>query len=708
MNCPNCQAPLGEGVLFCGQCGADLRNYQLNAAGEPAGNPIEQPWQQAPQLDEEMTVVEYPAYDPNTIPQAAGTDPNAYAPGPQFDPNSIPPMNPQFDPNSIPPMGPQFDPNSIPPLGQDPGSYQPGPEPEKPKKEKRSKKPLIIAIAAAVGLAVIALAVILILKGGSFGGGGSSKKEEGFSKYALYFKDGELFYSDLKKDPWQVTDNLFPDDYWGSMSKDDGSSLRSYVWITKDGKTIYYPDKMRGETDDGYTLYSRPLAAGENGEVKKIDSHVSSYIVNEAGTLITYKSGSDTLYQYDVKKDEKTKLAADISYYTASKDGKVVLYENEDYTLFAIPQGKDKIKIATDIGSYQIMDDNKTLFYTKNDALYRQVIGDDKEKIASDVYTYHVFDNGTLYYLKMEEIEYPAGDFIRDDKKGDASYDYMRTTIESTVLKGREYTYYYYDGKESVKIATSTLISANSAGSRTYIDDAQGLICPIYQLPETKVKLSELNLGTLQDTLWQEAKDTAIKVVFIKDKMTEIGPVGTVNVDSNFDIYYQELTEKETQTDASIYKMPYNGGTYKEAEEVAEDAVIDYWTVVDGKFYYFMDVSEKDYTSRSTGDLYQDGKMLEADVMLGSIYSLMPQGKEIFYLTDYNEKSSTVTVYSWNGSKSQMVAEDVGSMAQMDGDGILFLSEYSSKRLEGELHWYYNGKSILIDDDVRNIIRIYY
>ena len=51
MNCPNCQAPLGEGVLFCGQCGADLRNYQLNAAGEPAGNPIEQPWQQAPQLD---------------------------------------------------------------------------------------------------------------------------------------------------------------------------------------------------------------------------------------------------------------------------------------------------------------------------------------------------------------------------------------------------------------------------------------------------------------------------------------------------------------------------------------------------------------------------------------------------------------------------------------------------------------------------------
>ena len=82
MNCPNCQAPLGEGVLFCGQCGADLRNYQPNAAGEPAGNPIEQPWQQAPQLDEEMTVVEYPAYDPNAIPQAAGTDPNAYAPGP--------------------------------------------------------------------------------------------------------------------------------------------------------------------------------------------------------------------------------------------------------------------------------------------------------------------------------------------------------------------------------------------------------------------------------------------------------------------------------------------------------------------------------------------------------------------------------------------------------------------------------------------------
>ncbi|MBO4887739.1 MAG: hypothetical protein J5589_05450 [Firmicutes bacterium] len=711
MNCPNCNAPLGEGVLFCGQCGADLRNYHpeaaapVEAAAEAVAGAVEQPWQQAPELDEELTVREFPA--------EPVVDPNAYQSAPQFDPNAIP-WAPGNDPNAYQ-SAPQFDPNSIPPLNQDPGAYGPAAEQEKPKKEKKqkegkkSKKPLIIAICAALGVALIALAVILILKGGGFSTGGSKKADTGFSKYALYFKDGELFYSDLKKEPWQVTDELLADeDSWGNIQKDDGSSLSSYVRITKDGKTIYYPDKLRGEREDGYTLFSRPLAAGASGEVTKIDSHVSSYMINEAGTLITYKSASGTLYQYDVKKGEKTKLATDISYYTASKDGKTVLYENEDYTLFAIPQGKDKIKISTDIGSYQLMDDGKTLYYTKNDALYRQVIGDDKEKIASDVYTFYIASNGSIYYIKMEEIEIPANDYIRDDKKGDASYDYMRTNLETMVFKGREYTYYYYDGKESTKIATSTLINTNSPGSRTFIDDAPGLICTIYELPETKVKLSELNTNTLQDTLWQEAKENAVKVVFLKDQMTEIGVVGTVQMDSNFDIYYQEPIEKENQKDASIYRMPYSGGSYKDAEEVAEDAVLDYWNIVDGKFYYFTDVNEKDFNSLSTADLYQDGKLLEADVLLGSVYSLVPQGKEVFYFTDYSDKADTVTIYAWNGSKSQMVAEDVGNMAQMNGDGILILSDYSSKRQEGDLNWYYNGKLTFIDDDVSNIIRVGY
>ena len=424
MNCPNCNAPLGEGALFCGQCGADLRNYQPGAAAQAEAeapntvSPVEQPWQQAPELDEELTVREYPTDpgpDANAIPAGESAPAGGYyAPYPEtpaYDPNQIPPYQgiaqqaPGTDPNAYQSM-PQFDPNSIPPL-QDPGVYQPGPEPAKPKKEKKpkegkSKKPLIIAICAALAVLLIAVGVIMILKGGSTSGGGSSKKAQGFSKYALYFKDGELFYSDLKKEPWQVTDNLLPDDSWGSVSKDDGSGLNSYIVITKDGKTIYYPDKLRGDRDEGFTLFSRPLAAGESGEVKKIDSHVTSFILNEAGTLITYKSASGTLYQYDVKTDEKTKLATDILYFSASRDGKIVFYENEDYTLFAIPQGKDKIKITTDVGGYQIMSDNKTLYYTKNDTLYRQVIGDDKEKIVSDVYSYHIFEDGKIYYIKME------------------------------------------------------------------------------------------------------------------------------------------------------------------------------------------------------------------------------------------------------------------------------------------------------------------
>ena len=738
MNCPNCNAPLADDAIFCGNCGFDLRGYQPDAA--PAEPAAEEGVVTEYVVDEEKTVAENaPQFDPNAVVAPAAQDVYApqggYAPmgyeqqggyaAPQYDPNAYAPQGgyagPQYDPNTGAPAGgynpPPFDPNSIPmaegpyePYGEpDTGKKKPKKSKEKPQKQeqdpnkKRSFKLILIAIIAVVAIAVIALVLILVLKGGGLGGSSSKKNDYGFSKYALYLKDGELCYSDLKKDPWQVTDNMLPDGTWGRLTDSSGSSMTSYVTITEDGKTIYFPDKLRSDADDGYTLYSRPLT-GEDGEIKKIDSHVSRYLVTKNGAYITYISASGTLYQYDVKKEEKNKIATEVSYFSTSKDGRTILYQNEDSTLFAVPQGKDKVKISTDVNGFKLMDDGKTIYYRKNDTLYRQVIGDDKEKIATDLYSYRVFDDGSIYYVKEDEIEIPAGDYIRDDKKGDASYDGLRTSIENTTLTGTEYTYFYYNGKEAVKLATSTVIYSSSPGSRIYIEDGPGMMVTIYQLPETKVNLSEVNLATLDSKLWASAQEDSVKMIFLKDKVTEIGHVRDAMVDDNFNIYYQEEIEKETQKDASIFKMAYSGGTYHEADEVAEDVVLDYWTVANNKLYYFTDINEKDYYYISTGDLYEDGKLIEEDVLIGSIYYLQQQGKEIFYCTEYDEKNELMTINSWNGSKSQMIAEDVHSFLLLYGEGVLYINEYSSKREEGELNWYYNGKNLLIDEDVKAIV----
>ena len=280
--------------------------------------------------------------------------------------------------------------------------------------EKLKKLPKKTVKLGAIGVA--AAAVVILLFSLIFGG-----KDD---NYALYLKDEEMFYSDLKKsgDPWQVTSRLADSDYIDAAElASEAYSIASYSCISEDGKYIFFADKIDG--GDGVNLYYRQV--GKDKEAVKIDSDVRRYCVNKSASIVTYAKGSSLdLYQYQVGKNEKDKIAKDLRYFFVSEDGKKIVYQNDEGTLY-LKEGKDdKEKLASDVSDiYYISDDFKTVYYVKDDSLYKQVIGKDKEEIASDVASViRVYESGEVYYLKNAEGEISLMNYVEDDmKSADAS-----------------------------------------------------------------------------------------------------------------------------------------------------------------------------------------------------------------------------------------------------------------------------------------------
>lgn len=214
------------------------------------------------------------------------------------------------------------------------GGVQGGACPVQKTKKKMSKEVYLFGGIGAGVVCVLFLAVALIF---FLNGSGVDAAD-----YVFYVKEGELFFADLSDpEPWQITSRL-------AENGADNEELY-YAWyvdmcrMSRDGKTIFYPDRIVDNGD--FSLYYRS-ASRQKEEPVRMDTSIDSYVVNDTGTLVTYIK-KDVLYQYDVKKGEKIKIcdmAYDISLgESVSEDGKVWYWDGED-TCYCWCQGeKEKV-----------------------------------------------------------------------------------------------------------------------------------------------------------------------------------------------------------------------------------------------------------------------------------------------------------------------------------------------------------------------------
>lgn len=584
-----------------------------------------------------------------------------------------------------------------------------------------------IVAACVVLLAIIGVVGFVFLSGK---GKGSSDK----SNYALYIKEKEVFYRDLKgKTSSQVTDRMLDDK---SLSNSDISSNRDaiarYIKLSDDGKYIFYPDKVSYK-DSGVTLYYKKLSKLDK-EGQKIDSGIEQYEVNKAMTHLTYVKNGDTLYSYSLKKADKEKIAGDVKGFDASEDGKKVYYVNTDGTLYLWTMGKDKEKVDSDVTKVIKVSENfDTIWYRKDDLLYRKTAGKDKEKISGNVTgVIAITESNDIYFLKDSEEEFGVDLFIYDDMKEEDEnmeepqypnyYDYSnRDQYDKAVEKynaKREKYYekrnrdYYRENMEDYTpdIEVSELCYYN--GKEVFSLDKQYVSCSDYTVSASALIYSSLNLEDIDKSPLSEVVSESMSFYSIIDEAVE--KARTVNLalkdkvqaldsedcrDFELDgdgerILFMKDYDYEKET-GDLYLMNIKGGKLSDPELIESDVCRP--AFVGDTYKYMVDV--KDYT----GELYIGKDQVSFDAY---VYSGTNTDSGYYYYEDYSREKGMGTLYCFNKGKSVKIADDVSNYS-LKGDKIVLLCNYSDSRYKGDLFLYEGKKLKPLDEDVVCLIYPY-
>lgn len=581
--CPKCGKELPDGTKFCSKCGANLTELAAQAAPQDAA-PQAAPQQAAPQ---------------DAAPQAA---PQQAAP--QAAPQQA---TPQAAPQQAAPQD---------------GAAQEG------MNEKKKK----IVKYAAIGAAVL---VFLFLVISLFSG------KKGGKHYAIYLKDKELTYSTLKaKGSWQITEKLAKDSDMGAAALLGESDIYECV-LSKDGKTIFFPDKKE-RSDSGTNLFYRKVKSKK--DPVKVDSSIAVYYVNDACNLVTYQKTSSDLYQYKVKKEEKEKIASEVSDFRVSDDGKKVVYRKSTGEVY-VWNGKDSEKIDSDSSRVNSVNGN-VVYYTKDNSLYKKNGSKDKEKILSDVSRIlYIYDSGEIYYVKADD---------------------------------NEKNLYYYNGKESEKIAEN-YTSASA-------------LC--YKTPVIAFRAKE-----------SESSSKATTYVAVKKNIAEFEQEDVTNVqftENGKTVFFMAEMSKDGDK-GELYSASVSSKGIGKATKIDEDVFAGFYGVTNAnKAYYFKDCNKKAtgdffYNKKQIDtDVYAYGVQYCEDakkfVFLTDFNSnnnsgtlkisnnggkakkiaddafqpvALPNGF-VLYLSDYSTKSYKGDLYFSKGGKATKLDEDVNAILSFE------------------------------------------
>lgn len=623
-------------------------------------------------------------------------------------------------------------------------------------KKKFPVKPVLFGVLGVALIAVIIFIAFTLLSGGKGSGGGSS--------YALYVKDDEIFFSDLKKNsaPWQLTARLT-----GSSNVDDselahlGYSLGQVTCVSEDGKYIFFPDKT-DNTSGSFSLYYRETSK-PNGEAVKIDSDVYTYVVSSSGSVVTYRKGNEgNLYQYKLSKDSKDKVASEVRSFVVSDDGKSVIYMNYDGNIYLQSGDKDKEKLAGDVSSMvRVTDDLKTVYYLKDDALYKQTLGADKVKLVSDVSSVlRVYDSGEIYYTTRTSKTISLADYVTDDMK-EADAAATEPTYPDYPSSPEYPDWWDYDTDEAYQAAYEAYERDYATWQETYnrmeqeYEDAYNAYWSISRRDDLRNQLQDRTMErstyslcfydgsksvTLTDaynTYYTLATDAPVITYSVYDqskqekvKLSEIEDLYDVEylVDRPASSSQRYIAVKGTASaldaeKARSFYLNSTGTTLYYIDNTSEDNSGELYRVsisggkvgkaelydndVTPEQCEFIDANEflyyksvKDYQ----GDLYINKNRVDYDVYILSLNYSADQ--KLFYFTDRGPGSSTGTLKLYNGKEAVKIADDVYGFTVLPDGRALYLYDYSTNHYTGELHEWSDGTTRKLDDDVTCLIPV--
>ena len=482
-------------------------------------------------------------------------------------------------------------------------------------------------------IAVIAVIAVIVLCSLIFSGGENN--------FALYLKDGELFYTDVPKfKAMEVTS-----DYVGSLTPT----------LSKDGTRLFYSDKDSG------SLYFRYVNK-PNKDAEKISSDVSEYEINEKANLVTYLKNYDSekgygdLYQHNLK--EGNKIASDIREFWVSENGKKLLYVDDGNNLFVKNGNKEAEKIKGEINYvYYVSSDLSTVYYAADETLFYKKGNKEGQKIDSEVSrVLYIYETGEVFYAKENE----------KDEKSESDYSSFGETM---------YTLCYFDGKDKKEITEEF----STYSDYDYAVDAPILVYSVAEKDEEEGK-TEYNFFLFADGESSEITTDDISSVYVSDD----GKEALIIADTNDEGY------------GTLYKAKISGKKMKNPEKYDED-VRSASFVGEGNDI----LTRKDYNDEGEYTLYFNKNKVDDDIYS---VRYNKEDDTLIYYTDVNDKYiGTMKVF--NGKKSTKISDDIyvrSVLVTKEGD-VLFLKDYNTDKNKGDLY-IVNGKKIKkLDEDIQNM-----
>lgn len=740
--CHSCGAPMRADAAFCPRCGNKRTILSPEAAPAVAVNPAPAP---AP-IPKPMPT---PALAPNPEPLPTP----ALAPNPEpipvLAPTPIPEPTPEPitapDPEPIPEPIPAPTPEPFPVIPAQPISESVTVSSAKQKKpgKKLSKKAMLFG---AIGLALVAAIILLIVL--LPGETAPAVTEPPKYNYAVYIKDYQTFFTDLKKssDPWQITSQLANPD---EMNPENLANVGSTVArASADGKYIFFLDKIE-KLYSGYDLYYREISDPE-GEPVKVDSGVLFYEISSDGKTVTYLKDSDrNLYQYNLTEEIKEKIDGEVMTFFVSDSGDRIFYRTMDDGLYLKNAGQDKEKLASDISNiYSTNIEQSTFYYAKDNILYKHTAGQDRVKLISDFNKIiAVYGSGEIYYTKSGAGNLALANFVTDDlKDADAAmlepvaptkpywFDYeteeeyqaayekylkdytvyeeayneysaklnrdsIRSYLTSASLDLDCLSFCYFDGEKETVI-TSTM---ENSYYYTFSYGAPVAVYKAYTVSDSaKITLSELNSAEdIQQYVTGKLSAKLQPFIAVKGESTALAQKKgaqnfSINSDGTMVLFFDDIPDGKSYGD--LYQVTIKDGKPGAPVLYDSEVHINTCTIFSENIRYF-----KDYENHA-GEMYINKKRVASDVYIG--YDIGADG-ELFFYTDWNDEKELGTLQMYKDGKVTKIADDVHTFVLTPRNQVLYLYDYSLKSYTGELRLWEDGEMRKLDQDVSAIIPYY-
>lgn len=584
-------------------------------------------------------------------------------------------------------------------------------------KKKLSKKAIMFG---GIGVAVFTVLILVIVL---FSGGGGKVK----NNYALYLKEGEIFFTDLKKDSgsWQLTSRLVDTDGIKDEDLVDADYLLGlYTYVSEDGKYIFFPDKI-GDEDDGFNLYYKEVAKLDM-EAIKVDSDIRYYNVNASATIITYLKGEEgNLYQYKIGEDSKDKIASEVRNFEISDDGKKIVYINSENSIYLKCADKEKEKIASDTSTLEhVTKDSTTVYYIKEGSLYKQVEGNDKVKIASDVYdVIKIYDSGEIYYLKSKSKDISLIDYVIDDM-GDADASISAPDYPDYPVSPSYPYWWNYDTNAEYEAAYAIYQTAYAEWKAEY-DRIQTEYDAAREAYYEKLFRDELREELIEETLEQSSyslcfyngmEETVITDAFVGEYNSDY-TYASDNPVISYEAYNQSSFEKvklsevenieevENMIEAALissserYIAIKGTSTVVEQEKGATNFRINSsGTVV----YYIDDIPDK----KNCGELYRisiaNGVVGKAEVYDSDVYNgfcYIVDDNDIEYFKDYKDGKGELYINK-NKIDYDVYCHSVEIYSRLDK--IFYFTDWNDEKGYGVLKVYDRKEATKIADEVHS------